>query len=103
MPQVWHWPSVSHHLGLHVCIQQGSRNLTPYVPGVLVGELKLKGNPVSDLAAGPTLTIGEFEAPAPRPVLEPQPWALGDAQDPDRARSIAASRHAGWTRTSILS
>ena len=52
-------------------------------------------------------TLYQISPPAPhraKPpglVLEPQPWASGDAQD--RARSIAASRHAGRTRTSILS
>ena len=66
---------------------QGSRNLTSCLPGVLVGKLELKGNPVSDLATGPTL--GEAPRAGPRTAA----LGLGGCAGPrPQHRSIAARR-----------
>ena len=66
---------------------QGSRNLSSCLPGVLVGKLELKGNPVSDLATGP--------APGEAPRAGPRTAALGlggCAGPRPQHRSIAARR-----------
>ena len=66
---------------------QGSRNLTSCLPGVLVGKLELKGNPVSDLATGPT--PGEAPRAGPRTAA----LGLGGCAGPrPQHRSIAARR-----------
>ena len=67
--------------------KQGSRNLTSCLPGVLVGKLELKGNPVSDLATGPT--PGEAPRAGPRTAA----LGLGGCAGPrPQHRSIAARR-----------